>query len=331
MGGLKGQRVVVTRAEGQAREFTALLREAGAEVIEYPVIEIAEPESWAAADRAIAQLESYEWLIFTSANAPRAFFARTGPGVSVRARIAAVGPATREAIEQAGQSVALMPEEHVGEGIVEAMRDYALRGKRVLLPRAAVARDVVPEGLRELGAEVDVVEVYRNVLPRQVAAFPERVDWITFTSASTVKNLLALAGREVIAQARLASIGPQTSKAMRQHGLDPAVEAHPSTTSGLLAAMTAYEDFAPEIEISDVLDLHTFAPRDVRAAVERYLEAARERGFTALRIIHGRGIGVQRETVRTVLAATPWVEGFGDAPAEAGGWGATLVTLRREG
>jgi dsDNA-specific endonuclease/ATPase MutS2 len=86
-----------------------------------------------------------------------------------------------------------------------------------------------------------------------------------------------------------------------------------------------------EIEVSDVLDLHSFAPRDVKAAVEAYLEEVRNRGFIAVRIIHGRGIGVQRETVRKVLERTPWVDEFKDAPAEAGGWGATVVTLRAAG
>lgn len=326
MDGLSGKRVVVTRAEGQAQEFAAALREAGAEVLEFPVIEIAEPESWAAADRAIAQMGTYDWLIFTSANAPRAFFARAGR-VEVTARIVAVGPATRTAVEDHGYTVALVPDEHVGEGVVEVLRDYRLEGARILLPRAAVARDVVPDALRELGAVVEVVDVYRNVLPRTPRTFPANPDWITFTSASTVKNLLALVDRSQFATALLASIGPQTTKALRQHQLEPDVEAHPSTTAGLLAAMAAYEDLSA-IEVTDVLDLHTFSPRDTRAAVEAYLEEARARGFRALRIIHGRGIGAQRETVREILAADPWVEWFGDAPAEAGGWGATVVTLK---
>lgn len=330
MDGLSGQRVVVTRAEGQAREFTAALREAGAEVIEYPVIEIVEPESWEPVDRAIANLDQYDWLVFTSANAVRCFFQRAADA-RVRARIVAVGPATRKAIEDFGHSVDLVPEEHIGEGVVAALAEYNLRGTRILLPRAAVARDVVPQTLRELGAEVDVVDVYRNVLPQSPGPFPENVDWITFTSASTVKNLLALVDRSLIEPVRLASIGPETTKALRKHGLDATVEASPSTMDDLLAAMDAYEDLpVTEYEITDVLDLHTFNPADVAGVVEEYLAEAHQRGFRALRIIHGRGIGVQRQTVLRILSETPFVDQFGDAPAERGGWGVTLVTLKPE-
>lgn len=319
---LEGQRVVVTRAAGQAEEFNAQLRAAGATVLEYPVIAIAPPLSWDPVDGAIAGLAEYQWLVFTSANAARIFWERAG-SAGTTARICAVGPATAAAVISAGRPVDLIPTEHVAEGALEMLKGLLREGDRVLVPRAAVARDVLPDGLRALGAEVDVVDVYRNVLPESVTLFPAPVDWVTFTSASTVKNLLALAGREVLAGVKLASIGPQTSAALRMHGLPVTVEAQPSTTVGLLDAMLHY------LPLGDVLDLHAFAPRDARSAVEAFLEQAHEQGLTALRIIHGRGIGLQREMVHKVLAADPAVANFSDAPAEAGGWGATIVTLKK--
>ena len=320
---LAGQRVVVTRAAGQAEEFNQALREAGATVVEYPVIAILPPETWAPVDAAIAQLAAYDWVVFTSANAAREFWHRAGDAPT-SARICAVGPATAQAVTSAGRRVDLVPEDFIGEGALAALLNAGMAGQRVLLPRAAVAREVLPEGLRAAGAQVDVAEVYRNGLPANAAPFPADPppDWITFTSASTVKNLLVLAGPHVLQGVRLASIGPQTSAALRLHGLPVTVEAQPSTTAGLLDAMIHY------LPLGDTLDLHAFAPRDAKAAVEAFLEHAQENGFTALRIIHGRGIGVQREMVHKVLARMACVLRYEDAPVEAGGWGATLVTLR---
>jgi len=318
---LDGQRVVVTRAAGQAEEFAAALRAAGAVVLPYPVIEIGPPASWTPVDEAIARLGSYDWIVFTSANAARIFWERASGAVTT-ARICAVGPATARAVREAGRAVDLVPGEFIGEGALATLKQAGIAGSRVLLPRAAVARDVLPDGLRAAGATVDVVDVYRNVLPAAPAPFPAPVDWVTFTSASTVKNLLVLVGREALAGVRLASIGPETSRVLRMHNLPVTVEASPSTTEGLLDAMLHY------LPLGDVLDLHAFAPRDMRAAVEGFLEQAREERRTALRIIHGRGIGAQREMVRAVLGAAEFVESFGDAPAEAGGWGATVVTLK---
>lgn len=322
-GPLAGQRVVVTRAAGQAEEFNQALRQAGATVIEYPVIAILPPETWEPVDRAIAQLATYDWIVFTSANAVREFWQRASDAPT-SARVCAVGPASAQAVASAGRRVDLVPAEFIGEGALEALVSAGIAGQRILLPRAAVARDVLPDGLRRAGAQVDVAQVYRNALPLNAAPFPAAPppDWITFTSASTVKNLLVLAGPEALKGLRLASIGPQTSAALRLHGLPVTVEAQPSTTLGLLDAIIHY------LPLGDILDLHAFAPRDAKAAVEAFLEHAQENGFTALRIIHGRGIGVQREMVHKVLAQTPYVLRFEDAPAEAGGWGATLVTLR---
>ena len=320
---LEGERVVVTRAAGQAGEFNAKLRAAGAEVLEYPVIALIPPESWEPVDEAIAALASYDWLVFTSANAARIFWERAGhrSGESTL-RICAVGPATARAVEAAGRRVDLVPGDFIGEGALASLQQTGIAGRRILLPRAAVARDVLPGGLREAGAHVDVVDVYRNGLPASAPPFPRDVDWVTFTSASTVKNLLVLAGREVLDGVKLASIGPQTSAVLRLHDLPVTVEADPSTTDGLLDAMLHH------LPLTDVLDLHSFAPRDMRSAVEAFLEHAQQHRLTALRIVHGRGIGTQRAMVRQTLESTAFVESYCDAPMEAGGWGATIVTLK---
>jgi uroporphyrinogen III methyltransferase / synthase len=322
MGALEGQRVVVTRAAGQAEDFSAKLRAEGAQVLDYPVIVIGPPESWAPVDAAIASLSVYQWIVFTSANAARIFWERAG-AAATNARICAIGPATARAIAAAGRTVTLTAGDFIGEGALAALRQHDLNGQHILLPRAAVARDTLPTGLRAAGAQVDIVDVYRNTLPPAAPPFPPAVDWVTFTSASTVKNLLVLAGREVLNGVKIASIGPETSRVLRMHEINITVEASPSTTGGLLDAMLHH------LPLTDVLDLHAFAPRDVQIALEAFLENAHDQGWQSLRVIHGRGIGAQRDMVRRVLAQTEFVAHFQDAPAEAGGWGATLVTLRR--
>jgi uroporphyrinogen-III synthase/predicted O-methyltransferase YrrM len=240
---LHGQRIVVTRARGQAGELTARLRELGAEVIEFPTIEIRPPDDYRPLDEAIARLDSYDWLIFTSANGVRFFQARAGVQ-SVRARICAIGPATRRALEQLRLKVDLMPKQYVAESLVQAFANEDLAGKRILLPRAAVARDVVPAELARRGAQVDVVEVYRTVIPEEAPARakeiffgPRKPDWITFTSPSTLVNFMAAAGAGALAGVRVASIGPVTSDAARKHGISVTVEAESFTSEGLVEAI----------------------------------------------------------------------------------------------
>ncbi|MGA2327665.1 MAG: uroporphyrinogen-III synthase [Bryobacteraceae bacterium] len=242
---MHGQRIVVTRARAQAGELAQRLRELGAEVIEFPTIEIRPPEDYRPLEEAIARLDSYDWLIFTSANGVRFFHSRAGIR-SIRARICAIGPATRRALEQLHFKVDRMPAQYVAESLVEAFADEDLTGKRILLPRAAVARDVVPAELARRGAEVDVVEVYRTAIPEEAPALaqeiffgPRKPDWITFTSPSTVVNFMAVAGAEALAGVRVASIGPITSEAARKHGISVTVEAESFTTEGLVEAILA--------------------------------------------------------------------------------------------
>ncbi len=239
---LHGVSVAVLRPRDQADSMMQNLRALGAEAIEYPVIEIAPPSSYEALDAAIEALPRYDWLLFTSANGVAAFRERLQESPydvrRIRAKIAAIGPATRAAIEAMSLKVDLCPEEYVAESLAAAMQGEALGGKRVLLPQAAVARDTAPQALRDLGATVDVVAAYRTLPPQEhPGAFPG-ADWIVFTSSSTVKNFLALAGPEAMKAAKhVASIGPITSETLRKHGFEPSVEATPHTTEGILDAI----------------------------------------------------------------------------------------------
>lgn len=241
---LFGERIVVTRAKAQAAELSQRLRQLGAEPVEVPVIELAPLDDYKHFDACIQQLPSYDWLIFTSVNAVEFFLQRMRAcdrdWRSVRGRICAIGPATAAAI--APVLPELIPAEHHSEGVAEAFRRYDMRSARVLLPRAAAAREVIPQVLTEMGATVDVLDAYANVVPQdaaaRIAALRSKPTWITFTSGSTVKNWLALAGRDSLEGVRIASIGPATSDVIRKHGLHIEVEANPSTIDGLVDAIT---------------------------------------------------------------------------------------------
>ena len=246
---LFGQTIVVTRAAGQAAEFSEQLRALGADVIELPTISIQPPADSPPLNAAIERLSSYDWLIFTSANGVRYFLDhldRSSADLrSLRARICAIGPATRAAVEALHLKVDLMPAEYVAEGVIAAFGAHDLAGKRILLPRAAVARDLIPAELSKLGAQIDVVEAYRNVVPelaaraREIFSGDRKPDWITFTSSSTVNNFLELAGAGALSGVKIASIGPITSATLRQRGLAIAVEAGKYTMAGLTEAILA--------------------------------------------------------------------------------------------
>lgn len=248
---LAGKRVVVTRSADQAGGLSDALRRMGAQVVELPVVAFAPPEDWSGLDLAQANLDTYDWLVFTSANGVRCFFERakqTGARVSgVRARVCAVGPATAAAAENHGLAVHLMPHDFVGEALAEALSAQGIAGKKILWVRAAVARDAVLETLRKAGAEVDAVAAYRTIAPPGLGEQARQVfggakpDWVTFTSGSTVKNLLAVVGVEALAGVRCASIGPVTTEAIRRHGLSIMAEADPSTAEGLAEAVVRAE------------------------------------------------------------------------------------------
>jgi hydroxymethylbilane synthase len=248
---LAGRSVVVTRAAEQSAGLAEPLRRMGAEVIDLPTIAFVPPENWDALDAALTGLECYDWLIFTSGNGVKIFFQRideTGVVLSkLRAKVCAVGPATAGEAAQRGLKVDLMPPDFSGEGLAEALSRQDLAGKRVLLAQAEAARDTVRDALRQAGASVDAITVYRTVVPDGLAAQARALfaegspDWVTFTSGSTVRNLLAAAGAEALAHVRCASIGPATTAVALECGLKIDAEAEPSTADGLADAIARAE------------------------------------------------------------------------------------------
>jgi uroporphyrinogen-III synthase len=244
---LSGNRVLVGRAAKQASALSDLLRNQGAKVIEIPFIEIKPPSSFAPLDGALRKLHTYDWLVLTSVNGVEVFFSRLEKIDSTDLsglRVAAIGPATRDAIEREGLRVQVMPREYVAEAVVKSLR-AKVKGKRVLLVRAKAARDVIPRELRKAGARVDVVEAYQTVVPRRsgaklkaLLADPKRrPDAITLTSSSTVRNFVQLAGRAQVKGILLASIGPVTSATLREYGLEMGVQAREYTMQGLVEAL----------------------------------------------------------------------------------------------
>jgi uroporphyrinogen III methyltransferase/synthase len=187
----------------------------------------------------VASCDTYDWIIFTSANAVSAFGARP----DLKARIATIGAATREAAEERGFTVALTPDKYVAESLIESFGPEELSGCRILIPSAAVTRDVIPQALRKGGAEVDIVEAYRNVLPSGAAVEAAAIfcepypDWVTFASSSAVHNLVHLIGTEPLQRVKIATIGPVTSDTVRQHGITVTAEAEVHTAEGLIDAL----------------------------------------------------------------------------------------------
>jgi uroporphyrinogen III methyltransferase/synthase len=228
---LAGQRIVVTRAREQAGALTAKLRDEGADVVELPVIE------FQALDFVVPDVTKYDWVIFTSVNGVDYFYRHATP--TPGPRYCTIGPATADALRTRGLEPDVVPASYVAEGVVAALAGEPLQGKRVLLPRASVARDVIPEELSKLGAKVDVVPVYATGAPADLAeraaqVFAIKPDWVTITSASTVRSLASAAP---LAGVKLASIGPITSSEARGLGLEVAVEAEPYTIDGLVKAI----------------------------------------------------------------------------------------------
>jgi uroporphyrinogen III methyltransferase/synthase len=239
---LFGRRVIVTRAREQASGLVERLQELGAATVELPVIEIGEPDDGGAALReAAARVGKYDWVVFTSANAVVRFFAALGAvGSDTRAlggrRVAAIGPGTADALAGAGVRADLVPERFVAESLLEA---FPPGPGRVLLPRAAVARDALPAGLAERGFTVDVVEAYRTIVGRpssEALGAAATASAVTFTSSSTVTNYLAVAG-DLPVPPVVACIGPITADTARAAGLSVDVVAAEHTIDGLVTAL----------------------------------------------------------------------------------------------
>ncbi|HET7508998.1 MAG TPA: uroporphyrinogen-III C-methyltransferase [Solirubrobacterales bacterium] len=244
---LHGRRVVVTRARAQASGLAETLRDLGAEVVELPAIRIEPRIESEEVREAVKSLIEYSLVCFTSPNGVRLLFeAMKEQDCDARAlggaTVAAIGPGTARALAAHGIQADVVPERFVAEALVEALEGIEVRERVVLVARAAEARDVLPDALRERGAEVDDVALYETVReqpdPEQVEA-AQSADYITFTSSSTVTNLVEALGDRFPADARVVSIGPITSLAARATGLRVDVEAERHDIDGLIAALLA--------------------------------------------------------------------------------------------
>ncbi len=244
---LHGLRVVVTRARAQASGLAGALSDLGAEVVQLPAIRIEARTGSAEVAAAIEALHTYALVCFTSPNGVRLLFdAMADRGVDARAlaaaQVAAIGPGTARVLRQRGVVADVVPERFVAEALVEALEPLDVQGKPVLVARAAEAREVLPDALRDRGADVDVVAVYETVReqpgPEAIAAAME-ADYLTFTSSSTVRNFLEVTGGSVPDGARVVSIGPVTSETAREAGLEVHVEASRHDPAGLVEALVA--------------------------------------------------------------------------------------------
>ena len=249
---LFGQRILITRAREQAAELAAPLRALGAETLELAAIEIQNPDDWSPLDAAARSAGRYDWIIFTSANGVRKFMERmAATQTDIRAlagrQLCAIGPATAAELRRRLLRVDKVPREYRAEGVLEAFAGESLTGKRILIPRAKVARDLLPDELRKRGATVDVVEAYRTVVPAEsdkkarIIFTRHKPTLVTFTSSSTVENFLRMLPepeREAWLQGvKLASIGPITSATLRRHGLTADIEAREYTVPALVEAI----------------------------------------------------------------------------------------------
>ena len=252
---LCGKKIIVTRATEQAGEFSAALAARGATVLECPTIRLVEPENWQLLDMAIRDLPEYDWVVLTSGNAVRYFFQRLNTrGLDARAlagcRICAVGPKTADEILSFGIKPDLIPSDFKAEGVVDEFSRLDMHNTRVLFPRADKARDLIPNELKRLGAHVDSPVAYRNFLPERLppetlfALEKRSVDCITFTSSSTVQNLAAMLGEELMLDmlkgVAVASIGPITSKSCRDLGLKVDIEPQAYTLQSLAESLETY-------------------------------------------------------------------------------------------
>ncbi len=252
---LLGKRILITRARDQSTEFAARLKRLGAKVMEFPTIEILPPTNWKEVDRSIDQLKAYDWAIFTSANGVKFLFQRLEErGFPLRfpasLKICAIGPATAKQLKAKGIRVDYTPKEFIAEAILDGFGKMAVKGKRILLARAKVARDALPKGLKKMGAEVDVVEVYRTVKPRggrkrlNQLLLERGIDVITFTSSSTVNHFVELLREEdlkkLLKGTAIACIGPITAKTAKRWGMKVKIQPKQYTIPGLTQAIVEY-------------------------------------------------------------------------------------------
>jgi len=259
---LFSKKVVVTRTRDQASELVSKLENYGAECIEYPTISLEPVDSYEILDRALEEIDTYRWILFTSINAVDYFFNRLFElGKDVRdlkgPKVAAVGRVTAEALASRGIKADLLPDEFTGDGLAETLINEGVTGLKILIPRALKAREILPGRLSDAGAEVTVAPVYQNVLPKSSAgeklkddfrqALEEKsIDMVTFTSSSTVKNFVTLLDinpdelQELMSGVVVATIGPITAKTAESYGLKPVVQPAEYTIPGLVESIVTY-------------------------------------------------------------------------------------------
>jgi len=252
---LLGKRVLITRAKNQAGELAALIQDKGGEAISFPVIKIIPPKDPESYREALEQLASFDWVIFTSVNGVDSFFSMLKEyQIDIRemanAKVAAIGPKTAKVLEDKGIHVEVLPQEYQAEGLLEALKGKMKTGQKVLLPRADIARKILADQLTEQGLEVVEIAAYHTVMAAEnkdeiiTWLREKKINMITFTSSSTVKNFVkALQDQplEVLLQGVIiVSIGPITTKTAEELGLSVDVTAKEYTIPGLVQAMVNY-------------------------------------------------------------------------------------------
>lgn len=253
---LFGTRVLVTRARGQASELSQLLMAYGGEPVECPTIEFIPPTSWDDVDNAIASLETFQWLVLTSVNGVDHFMRRLWHnGRDARSlqglRVCCIGPRTAEELGKFGVKPDLIPSQYQAEGVLDVMKAAGVAGQRVLIARAAQAREILPEELRRMGAEVEVVSVYQTVVPQSAVEeiksrfLAQGIEIVTFASSSTVRNFVELFGgteelKKILKHTIIGCIGPITAGTVREQGLQVDVVAGQNTIPALVEALVEY-------------------------------------------------------------------------------------------
>lgn len=246
------KKVLVTRAAGQAEGFARQLEGAGLEALIFPVIEFAPPEDTKALSKAIRNIANYDWLVFTSSNSLHFFIEalhREGKKTThiSSLKVCAIGPKTAEAVRTAGLAIDLTPQHYQAEGVLKAFKEIDIKGKKILFPRAKEGREILPEGLTHMGAEVDLIAVYRTTRPcgreKELGKELEKgIDVITFTSGSTVRNFLHMIGekKELIKSSKIACISEVTASIVRGLELEVDIIPEENTTESMVEAICRY-------------------------------------------------------------------------------------------
>lgn len=245
-------KVLVTRAKEQADEFAYLLKNYGFKPVIFPVIAFEPPEDISIVNRSIQEIESYEWLIFTSTNGVRFFIAalaRLGKSVNnlEKIKICTVGPKTAEVAKDFDLNVSLMPESYHAEGVLNSFESININNRTILFPRAEKGNKILPEGLKKMGAKIDMVPFYRTVKPVEnedelTYILNNGIDVITFTSSSTVDNFLSILGNksDLLKGMKIACISKITAEAVKRHGLGCDIIANKNKTDSLANAIKQY-------------------------------------------------------------------------------------------